>query len=155
MSALRDEIRQSRPFDAPEQEAWLSILRTAACLEHAMADFFRPHGITLTQYNVLRILRGAGRPGRCRNDVRDRMISRVPDATRLLDRMEALGLIERTRDSGDRRFVTARITDEGQRLLEQLDEPVLEVHRRHLAGLEAADLRKLIDLLGRIRTADE
>lgn len=154
MSALRDEIRQSKPFDTPEQEAWLSILRTAACFEHAMTDFFRAYGITPTQYNVLRILRGAGSSGLCRNDVRDRMISRVPDATRLLDRMESLGLIERSRDSEDRRFVTARITDRGLELLEQLDEPVLELHRERLGGLDGEDVQVLIDLLDRIRTAE-
>lgn len=148
---LRDEIRQTKPFDSAQQEAYLALLRTAAELEHTLAEMLRPHGITPTQYNVLRILRGAGRAGLCRNDVRDRMVARVPDATRLLDRMDSMGLIRRERDTEDRRYVTARITAAGERLLEGLDEAVLEVHTAQFAGLEAAELRTLISLLERVR----
>ena len=92
---LRSEIRQSRPFSSPEQEAFLSIGRTWAVLEHMFSEALRPYGITATQYNVLRILRGASERGLCRAEVMERMITMVPDATRLLDRMEAAGLIER------------------------------------------------------------
>src|SRR4028118_2217200 len=88
---LQDEIKQSRPFDSLEQEARLGIERTAALLGHAFGEALKPHGITPTQYNVLRILRGAGEKGLCRNEVRERMVAQVPDATRLLDRMEAAG----------------------------------------------------------------
>lgn len=150
---LRDEIRQTRPFASLEQEAFLSLGRTWAVLDHAFAEALKPHGITPTQYNVLRILRGAGRNGLCRAEVMQRMIAKVPDATRLLDRMEAADLIQRERDTGDRRFVTTRITAEGERLLAALDEPVLALHRAHFAELNEAELGTLIELLGRVRIA--
>jgi DNA-binding MarR family transcriptional regulator len=148
---LQDEIRQKKPFDSAEQEAFLSLGRTWALLEHAFAEFLKPHGITPTQYNALRILRGAGGEGLCRAAVMERMITRVPDATRLLDRLESAGLIERQRDADDRRFVTTRIRDEGLRLLAELDEPVQELHRRLLRQLGEADQQRLISLLSRIR----
>jgi DNA-binding MarR family transcriptional regulator len=150
---LRDEIRQTRPFASREQEAFLSVGRTWAVLEHALSEALKPHGITFTQYNVLRILRGAGEKGLCRAEVMQRMIARVPDATRLLDRMEAAGLIQRERDASDRRFVTTRITQDGLRVLEELDEPVQALHRQHFAALDEGDLDRLIELLGRARTA--
>ncbi|HET8653894.1 MAG TPA: MarR family transcriptional regulator [Longimicrobiaceae bacterium] len=148
---LGDEIRQTKPFGSAEQEAHLSIGRTAAALEHAVSEALRPYGITPTQYNVLRILRGAGENGLCRREVTERMVAQVPDATRLLDRMEAAGLIQRSRDATDRRFVTTRISEEGLKLVGELDEPMQALHRRHLGHLSERDLRTLIDLLGRIR----
>ena len=148
---LRDEISQTRPFGSAEEEAYLAIQRTAALLGHALAETIRPLGLTATQYNVLRILRGAGEPGLCRNEVRDRMITQVPDVTRLLDRMEEMGLIERRREGADRRFVTTRITPEGLRLLAELDAPIEAAHQRLLGHLDDAALRTLIDLLGRAR----
>jgi len=148
---LGEEIRQTKPFASLHQEAYLGILRTAAKLEHGVAELLKPHGITHTQYNVLRILRGAGDSGMCRNDVRDRMIALVPDATRLLDRMEAMGLIQRRRDSEDRRYVTARITSAGLALLRELDRPVLDLHRVQVGALETDELQTLIALLERIR----
>ncbi len=152
MSAnLRDEIRQTRPFSSAEQEAYLSLGRTWAVLEHQLAEALKPHGITATQYNVLRILRGAGEKGLCRGEVMERMIARVPDATRLLDRMEVAGLIERARDSEDRRFVTTRITAEGIRMLEELDEPVSALHQRQFGALDEERLRDLIELLSLAR----
>jgi DNA-binding MarR family transcriptional regulator len=150
---LQDEIRQTRPFDSAEQEAQLSIERTAAVLGHATAEVMKPFGITPTQYNALRILRGAGDKGLCRNEIRDRLVAQVPDATRLLDRMEAAGLIRRERDATDRRFVTTRITDEGLRVVNELDGPVAELHRRRLGVLAADELRTLISLLARVRDA--
>ena len=148
---LRDEIRQTKPFDDPAQEAYLGVVRTAAELEHAVSELLKPHGITQTQYNVLRILRGAGDDGLSRNEVRDRMIAPVPDATRLLDRLAATGLIRRTRDATDRRFVTTRITDDGLRMLDALDEPVLDLHREQFAALDEAEIRTLVGLLDRVR----
>lgn len=150
---LRDEIRQTRPFSGSEQEAFLSLGRTWSLLDHAMAEVLKPHGITPTQFNVLRILRGAGEGGLCRGDIIARMISRVPDATRLLDRLEAAGLVERERGTEDRRFVTTRVTTEGLRLLDELDEPVAQLHRTQFAGLSIDELRTLIQLLGRLRDA--
>ncbi|MEJ2217931.1 MAG: MarR family transcriptional regulator [Gemmatimonadota bacterium] len=148
---LRDEIKQTRPFASLEQEAYLSLGRTWAVLEHALAEALKPHGITPTQYNVLRILRGAGAEGLCRSEVMERMIARVPDATRLLDRMEAAGLIARERSSEDRRFVTTHVTDEGLQLLAELDEAILELHRRQFTAVDEEDLRRIIELLGTVR----
>ena len=87
MTKLQEEIRQTRPFATVEQEASLSIARTAALLEHAVGEALKPYGLTPTQYNALRILRGAGDDGLCRNEVGERMVAIVPDATRLLDRL--------------------------------------------------------------------
>jgi DNA-binding MarR family transcriptional regulator len=150
-TVLRDEIKQTRPFASLEQEAHLSVERTAAILGHAVAEVLKPYGITRTQYNALRILRGAGPAGLCRNEVRERLVAQVPDATRLLDRMEAAGLIRRERDTGDRRFVTTRITDEGLRVVGELDAPIEALHRQRLGALSADELRTLVDLLARLR----
>lgn len=148
---LQDEIKQARPFASPGQEAYLSVGRTWAVLEHGTAEALRPHDITPTQYNVLRILRGAGEQGLCRSEVMERMIARVPDATRLLDRMEAMGLIGRERSTQDRRFVTTRITDSGLELLAKLDQAVLELHRRQFEALDEEQIEALIEWLGRVR----
>lgn len=148
---LEDEIRQSRPFESLGQAAHLSIARTAALLEHAVAETLKPHGITPTQFNVLRILRGAGANGLCRREVGERMVNPVPDATRLLDRMEAAGLIARQRSVEDRRFVTTRITEEGLRIVDVVDAPLRKLHERHFGRLDEATLRGLIDGLARVR----
>ena len=116
---LQEEIRQRKPFGSAEEEAMLSIARTAAVLEHAAGEMLKKHGLTITQYNALRILRGAGAEGLCRNEIRDRLISRVPDATRLLDRLEDTGLVTRTREGEDRRFVLSRITPAGSTIVSE------------------------------------
>ena len=148
---LRDEIKQRKPFDSLEQEALLSIERTAAVLMHGFADSLKPHDITPTQYNVLRILRGAGPEGLCRNEIRDRLVAQVPDVTRLLDRMEEGGLVARERSEQDRRLVTTRITEDGLALLKRLDAPVARTHARQLGHLSSAQLKSLIALLARAR----
>lgn len=150
---LRDELRQTKPFTSLEQEVFLSLGRTWALLDHAFAEALKPYGITPTQYNVLRILRGAGEAGLCRAEVMDRMLTRVPDVTRLLDRMEAAGLISRERDAADRRYVTTRITEKGLALLDELEELVHEMHRGPCSALDRSEQRALIDMLGRIRAA--
>jgi len=151
-SRLQDEIRQSKPFGSLEQEASLSVERTAAALRHGMAEALKPYGITPVQYNVLRILRGAGVAGLCRHEIGDRLVAQVPDVTRLLDRMEAVGLIARERDARDRRLVTTRITPAGLDLVGRLDEPVARLHRQQLGHLGPEELRQLIALLASART---
>ena len=146
-SNLRADIKQQKPFSSLQQEAHLNIERTAAVLAHALADAFKPYGITPTQYNVLRILRGAGTDGLCRNDVRDRMVSQVPDVTRLMDRLEESELIERERSTTDRRQVGSRITAKGLELLDTLEAPIVELHKQQLGHLSAAQLTTLIELL--------
>jgi DNA-binding MarR family transcriptional regulator len=144
---LRDELHQTRPFASLEQECYLNIARTAAVLSDAFEVALRPFGITGTQFNVLRILRGAEPDGLCRNELRDRMLNRMPDMTRLLDRMEEAGLVSRARGTDDRRQVSTRITTEGRALVDRLDSLVTDEHHRQLGHLEAAELRQLIELL--------
>lgn len=144
---LRAEIRQQKPFGSLEQECFLNIERTGAVLHDSLERTLKPHGITMTQYNVLRILRGAGDKGLCRNEVRDRLVTRMPDVTRLLDRMEGAGLVTRVRDTQDRRQVRTRLTQRGRELVDRLDLPVAEEHRKTLGHLTHEQLRALIGLL--------
>jgi DNA-binding MarR family transcriptional regulator len=148
---LQTELKRSKPFSSLEQEAMLSLARTAARLDHDMLDVLKPYRLTPTQYNALRILRGAGPDGLCRNEVRDRLVARVPDATRLLDRLEETRLVVRGREGGDRRFVRARITRKGLDLLARLDQVVIDLHQQQLGHLGRAKLRTLIDLLAEAR----
>lgn len=150
-SDLLTELRQRKPFSSLEQEASLGIARTAALLEHAGAEALKPYGLTPTQYNALRILRGAEPEGLCRNEVRDRLIARVPDATRLLERLEEMELVVRAREGDDRRYVRARITGAGLALLARLDPVILDLHRRQLGHLGGRKLRALVDLLAEAR----
>jgi DNA-binding MarR family transcriptional regulator len=150
-SRLAEELKQTRPFRSVAEEAALSIVRTAAQLEHMFAQAIRPYGITPTQYNVLRILRGAGTAGLCRNEVGSRLIRQVPDVTRLLDRMEELDLIARERGEKDRRYVTTTITKKGLELLKKLDVLVDEIQDDQLGHVDAADLKALIGLLDAVR----
>jgi DNA-binding MarR family transcriptional regulator len=152
-SRLQDEIKQTKPFPRRSSEALLSVLRTAALLEHRLNEALRPYGITELQYNVLRILRGAGPDGWCGREISERLVSKVPDVSRLLDRMESMQLIRRERDATDRRHVTARITPRGLRLLEEVT-PQLEAFERERFGhLDAQLLQQLIDGLADIREA--
>ena len=150
---LQAELRQRKPFSGLEHEAVLNLARTAAMLEHSTAETLKEHGLTPTQYNALRILRGAGGEGLCRNEVRDRLVARVPDTTRLLDRLSEMGLVVREREGDDRRFVRTRITRAGLELIQPLDEIMAALHRRQLGHLGRDKLRRLIRLLEEARTA--
>ncbi len=152
--SLRDEIKQTRPFSGPEQEALLSLERTAAVLVHQMAHEFEEFGVTPTQYNVLRILRGAGEGGLCRHEIGDRLVTPVPDVTRLLDRMQEAGWVVRERSTEDRRLVRTTITAEGLALLAGLDEPLKAMDRALIGHLNDDELRTLIDLLSKARHRD-
>ena len=148
---LQDEIKQTIPFARPSDEALLSILRTATVLEHGSNEVLRPHGITMTQYNVLRILRGAGARGLCGREIAERLISRVPDVSRLLDRMEETKLLGKKRDPEDRRHVTARITAKGRRVLEQATPSLAEFGRARVERLSARTIEALVEGLATIR----
>lgn len=152
--ALKDELRQKKPFRTLHQEAQLNIVRTANLLSDAFEQMLKPHGITGTQYNVLRILRGAEPEGLCRNEVSQRLINRMPDATRLLDRMEEAGLVTRERSESDRRLVTTRITKRGRNLVDSLDEAADAQHDKALGHLGEQQLRALIKLLTLVRNHD-
>ena len=144
---LRRELRQRKPFASLFQEAFLNLSRTENVLRGALEDVLKPYGLTSTQYNVLRMLRGAGTDGLCRNEVRDRLVTRMPDVTRLLDRMEEAGLVSRVRSTEDRRLVHTRLTTEGRALVDRLDDVVMAEHERQLGHMSAEQLRSLIDLL--------
>ena len=149
-SQLQAELKQRKPFASLEEEATLSIKRTAAEIDYLGAELLKPWGITGTQYNALRILRGAGGEGLCRNEIRDRLIARVPDATRLLDRLEEMKLVTRVRGA-DRRFVQTRITKAGLDLLDELSDQVMALHKEQLGHLGPQKLKLLIELLGDVR----
>jgi DNA-binding MarR family transcriptional regulator len=152
VSQLQEEIKQTKPFEQPADEALLSIMRTATVLEHGSNEVLRRHGITSTQYNVLRILKGAGAAGLCGREVGERLISRVPDVSRLLDRMEQMELVARERDSADRRHITARITARGRRVLAEATPDLEKYSRRLVAHLPVRTLEALTRALGAIRT---
>lgn len=145
--SLRAELRQQKPFSSLHQEAFLSLSRTETVLAGAFERMLEPYGVTLTQYNVLRILRGAGQSGLCRNEIGDRLIARTPDVTRLLDRLEKAGLVSRVRSEEDRRLVHTHLTKQGRALVDSLDAPVAAEHRRRLGHLTRDQLRTLVDLL--------
>ncbi len=152
MSAdLRTELRQQKPFGSLAHEAFLSVARTDALLREGIERLLAPHDLTLAQYNVLRVLRGAESAGLCRNEIRDRLITRMPDVSRLLDRMEAAELIHRNRSSEDRRQVKTTLTAKGRTLVDQLDAPMAREHERQFARLDATQTKTLIDLLALIR----
>jgi DNA-binding MarR family transcriptional regulator len=148
---LHVELKSTKPFELLEEETHLSIVRTAAILEHAMSQELKPYRLTVTQYNVLRILRGAGPGGLCRNEIGARLLRQVPDVTRLLDRLKELRLIGRQRMDADRRLVRTHITPKGLELLAELDGPVRTFHRTRLAGLSRQKLRQLVDILAEVR----
>lgn len=152
-SGLRSELRQRKPFTSLEQEAHLSVKLTEAALREHLDQVLKPSGISATQYNVLRILRGAGQNGLCRNEIRDRLIDRMPDVTRLLDRMEETGWITRERSTEDRRQVSTYLTKAGKELVDSLDAPVAAEHERRLGHMTKSQLRTLIKLLSLVRQA--
>jgi DNA-binding MarR family transcriptional regulator len=148
---LRQELQQRKPFGSVEQEAQLSVVRTGSMLIDAFEQMLKPYGITAAQFNVLRILRGAEPEGLCRNELRERLLTRMPDVTRLLDRMVDAGLVERTREGEDRRRVRTRMTPKARRLVDKLDKIVAEEHQRRFGHLGKTRLRELIDTLTEVR----
>jgi len=151
-SSLATTLKQNRPFVSLEQEVYLSILRTASELSHAVDQFFRPFDITPSQYNVLRILRGAGTGGLCRNEISERMVTATPDMTRLLDRMEKSGWVTRERAVEDRRQVSTHITKSGMELLARLERPTGDFVAPLFAGATISDLKTVLKVNDQIRT---
>ena len=150
-ATLLDELRQRKPFASLAEEVQLNLSRTEAMLQEGIDRVLKPHGVSATQYNVLRILRGAGPKGLCRHEISDRLLTRMPDVTRLLDRMEEAELVTRERDTADRRLVTTRITRNGRKLVAALDDPIAKEHERQLGHLDEKELRTLVRLLTRVR----
>ena len=148
---LKDEIKKRRPFDSPAEEAYLNLLRTATVLAAEFERLFKDAGLSEPQYNVLRILRGAGGDGLPCLEVGARMITRVPDVTRLVDRLEAAGLVERRRTSEDRRVVMISITKKGLDAIAPLDAELTAIHKRQMGHMTRRELEELSRLLEKAR----
>jgi len=149
---LKREIKQTRPFHSIQEEVVLSMLRTADQLAAPMTELLRAAKLSFSQYNVLRILRGAGAEGLPCGEISDRMVRRDPDLTRLLDRLEAADLVARARGTADRRVVMARITDQGLALLDSLDGQVEDAVGQPLSHMPKKRLEALRDLLEQARS---
>ena len=154
VSKLQKEIKQNKPFKSLEEEVILNVARTAEYLSAAIAAVLKTADLTLTQYNVLRILRGAGEEGLSCGEISERMVTKESDVTRLLDRIESRGFISRERPANNRRVVIARITDEGLRAVTVLDDPIDELDRRLVGHLGNERLKTLNELLETIRITD-
>ena len=147
---LQAELKQTVPFTSREQEAYLSLLRTADALQSRVESKLKEFGLTATQYNALRILRGAGQEGLPCSEIGERMITRDPDITRLLNRLQKRGLVERTRGKQDRRVIYGKITAAGLKLLREMDAPVEKYNRemlRHVAQKKLKELTALLELV--------
>ena len=146
MSGSAISESKSRRSSCPEEAAFVSLLRTTDMLSRHLTQVLKAEDLSQTQYNVLRILRGAPDGLAC-GEIGNRMITRDPDITRLLDRLEKRGLISRRRETKDRRMVLTRITPTGLEVLERLDKPVQDAHRKQLGHLGREHLQTLADLL--------
>ena len=155
MAKLQAEIKKKRPFESPAEEAYLNLVRTYGVLEADFVRLFKQHGISEPKYNVLRILRGAGGDGLPSLEIASRMITRVPDVTRIVDRLETQGLVKRERTTADLRVVLVSLTKKGLDLLAKLDEPTRQIHCQQLQHLNKTELSELSRLLEKARTPTE
>jgi DNA-binding MarR family transcriptional regulator len=152
-STLQDEIKQTRPFRSSAEEVVVSILRTAAVMQRSLAQVVEARGITIQQYNVLRILRGAGEAGLPTLAIRDRMVEEAAGITRLLDKLEVAGHVVRERSTPDRRQVLCHITPKGESLITELDAPMDAANQRAGSHLDDEEREQLIELLGAVRAS--
>jgi DNA-binding MarR family transcriptional regulator len=148
---LQLEMQRTHPFDSVQQEVFLNIVRTADRLVRGFDELFKPWKLSVTQYNVLRILRFGGENGLSCKQIGERMLTRDPDITRLLNRLEARNLISRQRGAADRRVVAVRITPDGITLLNELDKPVMDYHNQQMAQMNEPQLGQVIELMEAIR----
>ncbi len=147
---LQHELKKKRPFDSSQQEAALSVLRTSDQLQIRFARLLREHGLTPSQYNVLRILRGEGKPLPIL-EIASRTITVGPGITGLVDRLEQAGFVNRVRCEKDRRVIYVALADHGTKMLAELDEPLAELHQQLLGHLSPDELKELIRLLEKVR----
>lgn len=140
----------SKPKDSVARDVYLNLVRVHEELSGQFSALFKRHGLTQAQFNVLRILLGGAREGVSCNAIGERLLNRVPDVTRLVDRMEAAGLVKRIRGAPDRRVVLVRISAKGRRLCEELDGPVMDLHRRQLAHMSSREVEALDRSLVRV-----
>jgi DNA-binding MarR family transcriptional regulator len=151
MSRLQSEIQQTKPFLSPRQEAYLALQRTTDLASRPVEKIFARWGLTPEQYNVLRILRGAEPTGLPTLEIGRRMITRASNVTRIIDRLESKKLVERKRETQDRRVVRIRIAPEGLSLLEEMQDPVSTAAQASIEGLSESEAERLIELLDKIR----
>ncbi|HKB79819.1 MAG TPA: MarR family winged helix-turn-helix transcriptional regulator [Thermoanaerobaculia bacterium] len=152
MSVL-DDIKQRKPFASKGEEALVTMLRTTDVFRRRMGGVVERHGITMQQYNVLRILRGAGADGLPTLEIAARMLEQTPGITRLVDRLEVKKLVSRRRSADDRRCVYCRITAAGLALLAALDAPMRAAADRAFGSVNKKELAHLVELLDRLRNA--
>lgn len=150
-SSVHSELRQTRPFRSHQEEVVLAFLRTAAVIKRPAARLVEGRGISSAQYNVLRILRGAGEEGMPTLGIRERLVEEAAGITRLIDKLEQSGLVRRDRSSADRRQVMCRITESGLAILAELDDPIQAAHASALSMLSEDDMNELLVILDRIR----
>jgi DNA-binding MarR family transcriptional regulator len=148
---IQAELKQTKPFSSLAEEAFIALMRTADQLQWRGAELMKQFDVSPTQFNALRILRGAGPMGLPCSEISERMINRDSDITRLLDRLEKRGLAERCRETRDRRVIMARITGGGLDLLKKMDKPVEEFHRKLLGQMGEKQLHALLRLLEQAR----
>jgi DNA-binding MarR family transcriptional regulator len=153
-TSVQTEIKQSRPFRSKQQEATVALLRTASVVGRMLARVLEPWNLSLAQYNALRIIRGAGSAGIATLAIRERMIEEGTTITRIVDRLEDAGYIERERSTPDRRQVVCRATTAGTKLLDKLDPLIDAADEDAVASLGARDVAKLVDLLDTVRAAN-
>ncbi|MFL5461672.1 MAG: MarR family winged helix-turn-helix transcriptional regulator [Gemmatimonadales bacterium] len=149
---IEQELKQTRPIGSPHEQAVLGLMRTSRAIEESWQTYLkRMEGISISQYNILRILRGARPKALKSSEIADRMIYRDPDVTRLVDRLSKQGLVSREQDPEDRRAVLVRITDAGLALVARLDHPADQYTKSVMAGLSPDRLRQLCSLLDEVR----
>src|SRR5213080_4850984 len=147
---LQHELKKKRPFESPRQEAAVSIMRTSDQLQICFARLLREHGLTPSQYNILRILRGEGKPLPIL-EIASRTIAVVPGITGLIDRLERAGLVNRLNCEKDRRVTYVALTDQGMTTLAAVDEPLVGLHRKLMGHLSQGELKEIIRLLEKVR----
>jgi DNA-binding MarR family transcriptional regulator len=148
---LQEEISKKQPFEHPEVEAYLNIARSASVLKSPFDRLFKKHGISAAGYNVLRILLGAGDQGATCTQIGKMLVTNVPDVTRLIDRLTDDKLVQRKRESDDRRVVVITITEKGKALAAKLQSPLLQEHTRQLGHMTHTELQTLSRLLEKAR----
>jgi DNA-binding MarR family transcriptional regulator len=151
--SLREELQQSKPFKSLESEAYVNLVRTHSLLADGVNRLFKEHGVTQALYNLLRIVRGAGGEGIACTELSQRLVTRVPDVTRLVDRLVKADLITRNPSETDRRVVLLIATSKGLDLLDRMEEPMLSHHHERMAHMTAEELKNLIALLTKLRNA--
>lgn len=149
---LAAEINKKKPFESIEQEAGLNLIRTASFMTEPVERLFRAHRLSEATYNALRILRGSGQSGRACSEIGRDMVTRVPDVTRIVDRLEKEGWATRCRVPEDRRVVLIKITDKGLAVLNKLDEPIRKLHQEQFSHMTKSEIIELTRLLEKARS---